>query len=105
MVFTTTLIADVIVNIILFLIGCGLAGNYQDGLLVSSLGCCICIDAAYFASYFLGGHPSITGRMIVAAVLGLIIGNLVAAVLVPAMFGVSCLLLQNILARFGIIRF
>ncbi len=103
MVLTGKLIAEAIVNIVLYFLGLCLAGNYQDGLFISSLGYGICLIAAYFASYFLDGHPHINTRMIVAVVLGCLTFNFVAAVLGPAIFAFSCILLEPFLASRGIL--
>ena len=101
MVFTAKLLANVILNVILYFIGLYFAWDYHSGFFASSLGYAIFLIAAYLVSYYLDGHPHIMIRFAVAAVLGGLTFNFVAAVLGPAIFAISCTFMEPFLGSIG----
>ena len=101
MVFTAKLLANIIINFILYFIGLYFCWDYHSGFFASSFGYAIFLIAAYLASYYLDGHPHIKTRFIVAVVLGFFTLNLVAAGLGPAIFLMVCAFLEPLLASIG----
>ena len=101
MVFTAKLLANIIINFILYFIGLYFCWDYHSGFFASSFGYAIFLIAAYLASYYLVGHPHVMIRFAVSVGLGFLTFNLVAAVLGPAIFAFSCILLEPLLATIG----
>ena len=64
----------------------------------------LCLIAAYYVSTFLDGRPSINVRTIVAGVLAFFTSNWIGAVVGPAIFGFSCIIIDSLLAYARSIR-